>query len=52
MKIEKCVKDKIPYEVEVECMDGMRFKDTVRWCNCINCMDQETFDEITYSEED
>jgi hypothetical protein len=44
---ESCVKEKLPYEVEVECINGMKFRDTVRWCNCINCIDQETFDEIT-----
>ena len=51
MKTEKCVKDKLPFEIEVECINGMKYRETVKWCNCINCIDQDTFQEITYPEE-
>ena len=32
-----CIKDQIPFEVEMTAINGMKYRDTVRWCFCVNC---------------
>jgi hypothetical protein len=43
--MNNCVKDLIPYEIELTAINGMRYRDTVKWCLCINCQDSKDIDE-------
>lgn len=32
-----CVKNEIPFEIELTAINGMKYRDTVKWCLCVNC---------------
>jgi len=47
----KCVKNMIPFEVEMIAIDGNRYRDTIRWCNCHGCIPFDLYWEITENQE-